>query len=119
MIRETAITAFAIVGLMYIFQEHSIEIKHNEELIKRGRIQQSILESNLTLLTEKEKKLNSKNIKLLSDIETINSEHKAKIEDFNKVFNIKKTDITVMIQIHQEASSFAVSYNAQSFSYFL
>jgi len=91
MIRETAITAFAIVGLMYIFQEHSIEIKQNEELIKRGRIQQSILESNLTLLTEKEKTLSNKNIKLLSNIESINSKHKAKIENFNQIL-VKKNE---------------------------
>ncbi len=85
MIKETAITAFAIVGLMYIFQKHSIEIKKSEELIKKGQIEQRILESNLTLLEEKKGLISSKNRELLSKIEVMSSTYRAKIDNLNQV----------------------------------
>ena len=81
--KATAVTSFAIVGLMYIFQEHSMEMKQSNAVIERYKKQQNILESNLTTSIEKEDFLNNKNIKLLSDFDKINLEHRAKIKELN------------------------------------
>lgn len=89
--KATAVTTFAIVGLMYIFQEHGIEMKKSNAVIENYKKQQNILESNLTTSIEQEDMLNSKNIELLSDFEKANLNHKAEVQQLN-LLSVKKDD---------------------------
>jgi outer membrane protein OmpA-like peptidoglycan-associated protein len=89
--KATAATTFAIVGLMYIFQEHGIEMKKSNAVIENYKKQQNILESNLTTSIEKENAIDLKNIKLLSDFEKANLRHSVEIKNLNLI-SAKKDD---------------------------
>jgi outer membrane protein OmpA-like peptidoglycan-associated protein len=89
--KATAATTFAIVGLMYIFQEHGIEMKKSNAVIENYKKQQNILESNLTTSIDKKNAIDLKNIKLLSDFEKANLRHSVEIKNLNLI-SAKKDD---------------------------
>jgi len=85
MMKATATTAFAIVGLMYIFQEHSIEMKQSNNIIEAYKKQQNLLESNLTTSIKHEEILKGKSLQLLTELDKVNLKHKKDVEKFNKL----------------------------------
>ena len=93
MMKATAITAFGIVGLMYIFQEHSIEMKKSNAVIETYKKQQNILESNLTTLIKKEDIFESEKVQLLSNLKKVNLKYKTELKSFNQLLTKKDTQI--------------------------
>jgi outer membrane protein OmpA-like peptidoglycan-associated protein len=91
--KATAITAFGIVGLMYIFQEHSIEMKKSNAVIETYKKQQNILESNLTTLIKKEDIFESEKVQLLSNLKKVNLKYKTELKSFNQLLTKKDTQI--------------------------
>ena len=107
--KATAVTAFAIVGLMYIFQEHGIETKKSNAVIETYKIQKNILESNLTASIERGNILDDKNLELLSDFEKANIKYRAEVKEFHGLLvkkneHIEEKSIEVETLLSQKSS---------------